>query len=82
MLECTLNVLSGDAGAGSAQQDPIVDGVPPARRGQPPKLSLPSIGTISKADKESAITKVGNGLIEMVKESKHKLEEMICQTKR
>ena len=77
LLECTLNVFSGDVGAGSAQEVPIVDGVPPARRGRPKNSSLPSVGTISEADEESAITKVGEGLIEMVKESKRKLEEML-----
>ena len=82
LLECSLNVLSQDVGALDAQQTPTIDSVPQARRGHQIQSSLPSVGSLSEGNDNLAILKVGEGLIEMVKESKQKLEEIVKESKR
>ena len=82
LLQCTLNVLSSGVGASDGQDAPIIDTVPLPKNHKAIRSPPLSVGTLSDADERSAISRVGEGLIEMVKESQRKSEEMVRESKR
>ena len=70
LLDCTINILSNNVNAPDAQSAPDLDMETPNKKKRS-RSSVSSIGTISDGDDESAIRRVGDGLIQYVEQSKH-----------
>ncbi len=70
LLECTINVLSTEVSASDAQVAPLIDILTPGRKKRI-RLPFASVWTMSEVDDNLAIRRVGDSLLQYVKESKH-----------